>query len=79
MIYHSVAFQLNLSPTHRDVWWVDLGWTPGPHQSHFITVLLSWTGERNTRKRLVGGDKDRGISLTNYCHRQNRLDLGKLV
>jgi len=41
--------------------------------------LLSWTGERKYDERLKGRDKDRERSLTNYCHRQNRLKLGKLV
>ena len=61
------------------VWWVDPGWMPGPHQSHSITPLLNWTGERKLNERLVGRDKDRERSLTNYHHGQNRLDLGKLV
>jgi len=39
--------------------------------------LLSWTGERRCDERLEGGDKDRERSLTNYHHRQNRLNLGR--
>jgi len=39
--------------------------------------LLSWTEERKYNERLVGQDKDRERSLTNCCHGQNRLDLGK--
>ena len=39
--------------------------------------LLSWTGERKYDERLMGRDKDRERSLTNYCHRQNRLNLGR--
>ena len=61
------------------MWWVDPGWTPGAHQSHSITHLLSWTGERKHNERFMGQDKDRERSLTNYCHRQNRLDLGNKI
>ena len=32
---------------------------------------------RKYNKRLVSQDKDREGSLTNYGHRQNRLNLGK--
>jgi len=39
--------------------------------------LLSWTGERKYDERLEGRDKDRERSLTNYCHGQNRLNLGR--
>jgi len=36
-------------------------------------------GRKKYSESLVGRDKDREKSLTNYCHRQNRLSLGKLV
>jgi len=62
----------------RSLWWADPGWTPGTHQSCSIIPLLSWTGEKKYNERLVGRDKDRERSLTNYCHRQNRLILGKI-
>jgi len=39
--------------------------------------LLNWTGERKFNERLMGGDKDRERSLTNYPHGQNRLNLGR--
>jgi len=39
--------------------------------------LLNWTGERKYDERLEGRDKDRQRSLTNYCHGQNSLDLGR--
>jgi len=39
--------------------------------------LLDWTGERKYDKRPKGCSKDRERSLTNYCHRQNTLDLGR--
>jgi len=41
--------------------------------------LLNWTGEKKYSERLLGQNKDRERSLNNYCHRQNRLNLGKLV
>jgi len=41
-----------------------------------LSLLLCWTGEREYDERLEGRDKDRERSLTNYCHRQNRLNLG---
>lgn len=37
--------------TEIRLWWAELSWTPGSHQSHSIIPLLSWTGEKkNTRK-----------------------------
>jgi len=33
--------------------------------------------ERKYDERLVGQDKDRQRSLTDYCHGQNRLNLGR--
>jgi len=50
---------------------------PGAHQNCSITPLLSWTGERKYDEGLVDRDKDRERSLTNYCHGQNRLNLGR--
>jgi len=41
--------------------------------------LLSWRGEKNYDKKLVGRAKDRETSLTCHFHRQNRLNLGKTV
>lgn len=35
--------------------------------------------EKKYHKRLLGQDKGRGGSLTNYHHGQNRLTLGKLI
>jgi len=34
-------------------------------------------GRGNMMKRLEGRDKDRERSLTDYCHEQNRLNLGR--
>jgi len=38
--------------------------------------LLKWTGERKYDERLEVRDKDKERSLTDYCHGQNRLNLG---
>ena len=61
------------------VWWVDPGWTPGACQAALSLLLLNWAGEREYNERLMGRDKDGERSLSNCCHGQNRLDLGKLV
>jgi len=50
---------------------------PGAHQNTLSLPLLSWTGERKYDERLESRNKDREGSLTNYCHRQNRLNLGR--
>ena len=52
--------------------WVDPAWMPGAHQSCSVTAPPQ-AGERKYNKRLVGRDKDRERSFSNYCHRQNRL------
>jgi len=39
--------------------------------------LLKWTGERKYDERLVGQEKDRERSVTNYCHGRNRLNLAR--
>jgi len=48
-----------------------------PTKTALSLPLLSWTGERKGDERLEGRDKDRERSLTNYCHGQNRLTLGR--
>lgn len=37
---------LHLSPCCLHMWWADPGQTLGTHQSHSITPLPSWTGEK---------------------------------
>jgi len=49
-----------------------------PTKATLSLPLLNRTGERKYNERLEGQDKDRERSLTNYCHGQNRLDLGKI-
>jgi len=40
-----------------------------PTKAVLSLCLLSWAGERKCSERLVGPDKDRERSLTNYHHR----------
>jgi len=48
-----------------------------PTKTALSLPLLSRTGEMKYDERLEGRDKDRERSLTNYCHGQNRLNLGR--
>ncbi|GAB0183043.1 hypothetical protein GRJ2_000769600 [Grus japonensis] len=57
------------------LWWVDPGWGPGAHQSRAITPLVHQTGEKKYNEKLMGRDKDRERSPTNYHQEQNRLNL----
>jgi len=50
-----------------------------PTKAALSLPLLCWTGEKKYNERLVGQDKERERSLTNYHHAQNRLVLGKLI
>jgi len=55
-----------------------LTWSPGAHQHRLSLSLLSWTGEENMTRSLSAEIRT-GRSLSNYCRRQNRLNLGKLI
>ncbi|GAB0207891.1 mitochondrial enolase superfamily member 1 [Grus japonensis] len=46
-----------------------------PTKATLSLPLLSWTGKRKYNEMLVGREKDRERSLTNYRHGQNRLNL----
>jgi len=48
-----------------------------PTKTVLSLPLLSWTGEKKYDERLESGDKDRERSLTNNCHGQNRLNVGR--
>jgi len=48
-----------------------------PTKTSLSVPHLIWTGERKYDERLKGRDKDRERSLSNYCHRQSRLNLGR--
>jgi len=59
------------------LFWLGLDKCQVPTKTALSLPLLSWTGERRYDERLVGRDKDRERSLTSYCLRQNRLNLGR--
>jgi len=61
----------------RRLFWFGLDKCRVPTKTTLSLPLLNWTGERKYDKRLEGRDKDREGSLTNYCHRQNRLNIGE--
>lgn len=46
---------------------------PSAHQSHLISLLLTWTGERKHNKRFMGQYKGREGSPLDCGHGQNRL------
>jgi len=48
-----------------------------PTKTTLLLPLLNWTGEKKYDERLVGRDKDRERSLTDYCHGEKRLNLGR--
>ena len=57
--------------------WFGLDKYQVPTKTALSLPLLSRTGEMKYDERLEGRDKDRERSLTNYCHGQNRLNLGR--
>jgi len=59
------------------LFWFGLDECQVPTKVTLSLPFLSWTGEKKYDERLVGRDEDREISLTNYHHRQNKLDFGK--
>jgi len=61
----------------RQVFWFGLGKYQVPTKIALSLPLLSRTGERKYGERLEGRGKDRGRSFTSYCHRENRLNLGR--
>jgi len=48
-----------------------------PTKTALSLPLLNRTGERKHDERLEARDKDRERSLTSYCLRQNRVNLGR--
>jgi len=59
------------------LFWFGLDKCQMPTKTAPSLPLLNWTGERKYDGRFEGGDKDRERSLTNCCHGQNRLNLGR--
>jgi len=48
-----------------------------PNKATLPLPLFYWTREKRYDESLVGPDKDRERSLTNYRHGQNRMNLGR--
>jgi len=63
--------------TKKDCGGLNLAGCQVPTKSTPSLPLLSWTGETKYNKKLVGQNKG-GRSLSNYCHRQNILNLHKI-
>jgi len=61
----------------KTVFWFGLHKCQVPTKTTLSLPVLSWTGKRKYDERLQGRDKDRERALTNYCHGQNRLNLGR--
>jgi len=57
--------------------WSNLDECQVPTKAALSLPLFNWTGEKKYDKKLMGSDRDRVRSLTNYHHGQNRLNLGK--
>ena len=64
-------------PQCSRVFWFGLDKYKVPTKAALSLPLLNWTGERKYGERLKGRDKGKERSLTSYCHRQNRLNLGR--
>jgi len=62
----------------KEMWWVELGWMPGAHQTALSLHFLNRSRGENTTKSSEAKIRT-GTSLSNYCHGRNRLNLGKLV
>jgi len=50
-----------------------------PTKATLSLPFFSWTGEKKYDERLMGRDMYRERPFTSYCHRQNRLNVGKLI
>jgi len=59
------------------LFWFGLDKCQVPTRPALSLPLLSWAEERKCDERLQGRHKDRERSLANYCHGQNRLNLGR--
>jgi len=70
-------FQPSASIISTMVFWFGLDKCQVSTKTALSLPLLSWMGERKYDERLEGQDKDRDTSLTNHCHGQKRLNLGR--
>jgi len=73
----TVSWFISIARRYVGLFWLGLDKCQVPIKTALPLPLLSWTGERKYDERLEGRDKDRERSLANYCHRQNRLNLGR--
>jgi len=64
-------------PGVNSLFWFGLDKCQVPTKAALSLLLLNWTGERKYDERLKGRGKDRERSLAAYCHKQNRLNLGR--
>ena len=66
-------------PDRRKLWWVDLAWLTSVHQATLSFLPLNKTGGYKIQQKSLWVKIRTKRSLTNYCHRQNRLNLGQLI
>jgi len=59
------------------MFWFGLDKCQVPTKTALLLPFFNWTGERKYDERLKGRGKDRERSLIAYCHKQNRLNLGR--
>lgn len=59
------------------LWWVDPGWVQDTIKAVLSLPSTNGWGEKNIMK--VSWVQDQERSLTDYCHKQNRLTLGILI
>jgi len=67
---------MSLNLDFMQLWWVDLGWMPGAHQSRSICPPLQL--DRGEKMKGSWVEIRTGGLLTNYHQGQTRLTLGKL-
>jgi len=58
------------------MWWVNLGWLPGAHQTVPSFSFLSKAGGERKMKNLVGRDKNKDIAHQ-LLSQANQTQLGK--
>jgi len=76
-LYRFIKFCKQNRMKCMSVFWFGLDKCQVPTKTTLSLPLLSWTAERKCGERLVGREKDRERSLTNYSHGRNKLNLGR--
>jgi len=74
-----MAFSLFLPGTLLNMPWFSLAGCQVPTKAALSLPLLNWTGEKKNMTKGLWVEIRPGRSVSNYCHRQSRLDLGKLI